>query len=141
MPIEMSDHFTLRLQTGTTERLQRRARVAGTAPRRLAARYVEEGIRHDDHPLIHFVEGETGRRAALLGTSLDVWEVIATIRDNDSDVPAAADYLGVPVGLAEAAVTYYGDYHAEIDEEIALNEAESERGLAAWRKGRQAVGE
>ena len=135
----MSDHFTLRFQPGTTERLKRRARTAGAAPRRLAARYVEEGIRHDDHPLIHFVDGETGRRAALLGTGLDVWEVIATVRDNDDDAAAAADYLGVPGGLVEAAVGYYGEFQQEIDEEIALNEAESERGLATWRNGQAAL--
>ncbi len=135
----MSDHFTLRLQTGTTERLQRRARVAGIAPRSLATRYVEEGVRHDEHPLIHFVDGETGRRAAVIGTALDVWEVIATLRDHDNDIREAAHYLGVPAGLIEAAVAYYGEFRVELDAEIALNEAESERGLAAWRRGQQAL--
>lgn len=135
----MSDHFTLRFQTGTADRLQRRARAVGTAPRRLAARYVEEGIRHDDHPLIHFFDGETGRRAAIVGTALDVWEVIATVRDNDNEVTVAADYLSVPVGLVEAAVSYYGEFQPEIDEEIALNEAESKRGLDAWRSGQAAL--
>ena len=135
----MSDHFTLRLPTGTAERLGRRARAAGAAPRSLAARYVEEGVRHDDHPLVHFVEGETGRRAALIGTHVDVWEVIATVRDNDNDVAEAAEYLSVPVGLAEAAVAYYGEFRAEIDDEIALNELESERSLAVWKQGRQAL--
>jgi hypothetical protein len=135
----MSEHFTLRFHSGVTERLQRRARVAGVAPRSLAARYVDEGIRHDNHPLIHFVDGETSRRAALLGTRLDVWEVIATVRDNDGDIPEASDYLGVPIGLVEAAVAYYGEFREEIDEEISLNEAESERGLAAWREGQQAL--
>lgn len=134
----MSDHFTLRFQTGTTTRLRRRAQQAGTPPRTLAQRYVDEGLRHDDHPLIHFVDGPTGRRAALLGTGLDVWEVIATLRDNDSRLPAA-EYLDVSVGLVEAAVAYYGEYRAEIDGEVALNEAEYERGYAAWEAGRRAL--
>jgi len=86
------------------------------------------------------VDGETGRRAALLGTGLDVWEVIATVRDNDHDTVAAADYLSVPVGLVEAAVGYYGEFRQEIDEEIALNELESERGVATWQKGQAALG-
>lgn len=137
--LQMSDHFTLRLRTGTTERLNRRARLTKTAPRSLAARYVEEGLRRDSHPLIHFVDGQTGRRAALAGTNLDVWEVIATVRDNENDAAEAADYLDVPVGLIEAVTTYYGEYRDEIDEEIALNASESERGLAAWQRGRQAL--
>jgi len=135
----MSDHFTLRFPEGIVERLQRRSRAAGAAPRSLAARYVDEGLRHDDHPLIHFVDGETGRRAALLGTGLDVWEVIATVRDNEDDIAAAADYLSVPGGSVDAAVGYYGEFRQEIDEEIALNAAESERGLAVWRNGQAAL--
>lgn len=135
----MSDHFTLRLRTGTTTRLQQRAKRAGTAPRTLAQRYVEEGLRRDDHPLVHFVEGPSGRRAALLGTGLDVWEVIATVRDNDNDLEEAASYLGLPLGLVQATVAYYGDYRDEIDAEVALNEAEWERGYAGWEAGQQAL--
>jgi uncharacterized protein (DUF433 family) len=135
----VSDHFTLRFPTGTTRRLQQRAKRGGTAPRTLAQRYVEEGLRHDDHPLIHFVDGPSGRRAALLGTGLDVWEVIATVRDNRNDLEEAASYLGIPLGLVQAAVAYYGDYRDEIDAEIALNEAEWERGLAASEAGQQAL--
>ena len=135
----MSDHFTLRFQSATTQRLERRARVAGAKPRTLATRYVEEGIRHDDHPLIHFADGQSGRRAVVLGTQLDVWEVIATVLDNGGDPDAAAEYLGVPVSLVEPAVTYYGEFRDEIEEEIAVNTAESERGHAAWRAGQQAL--
>lgn len=135
----MSDHFTLRFRPGVTDRLQQRARRAGTAPRTLAQRYVEEGMRHDDHPLIHFIDGPSGRRAALIGTGLDVWEVIATVRDNDSDPQEAADYLGIPRGLVEAAVSYYGDYREEIDAEVALNEEEWRRGYRAFEAGRHAL--
>lgn len=135
----MSDHFTLRFRAGTTERLRRRAKRTGTAPRTLAQRYVEEGLRRDDHPLVHFVEGPSGRRAALVGTGLDVWEVIATVRDNDNNLDEAVAYLGIPPGLLQAAVAYYGEYRDEIDEEIELNQAEWERGHAAWEAGQRAL--
>ncbi len=135
----MTDHFSLRFPARTTRRLRERARRAQTPPRTLAQRYVEEGLRHDDHPLVHFVEGERGRRAALLGTGLDLWEVIATVRDNDGSLERAADYLGIALGRVHAAATYYGEYRHEIDEEIALNEAEWERGHAAWEAGEQAL--
>jgi uncharacterized protein (DUF433 family) len=135
----MSDHFTLRLQTGVSERLRRRARRMGLAPRPLAQRYVEEGVRHDDHPLIHFLPSVVGRRSVVMGTGLDVWEVIATVRDNKNDLAETAAYLGIPVGLVEAAVNYYGEYSDEIDEQIADNEAEYERGYAAWEAGQRAL--
>lgn len=46
----------------------------------------------------------------MLGRGLDVWEVIATIGDNDGSLAHTADYLQVPTGLVEAAVAYYGEF-------------------------------
>jgi uncharacterized protein (DUF433 family) len=107
--------------------------------RSLAQRYVEEGLRHDAHPLIQFLDGPSGRRASIVGRGLDVWEVIATVRDNDGSMQEAAEYLQVPGGLVEAAVAYYGDYRDEIDREIDLNQAEYERGQAAAAAGERAL--
>jgi len=136
----MSDHFSLRLKPGTTERLRRRAQRAGTAPRTLAQRYVEEGIRHDDHPLIHFVDERGGRRARLIGTGLDVWEVVATVRDNANDLSRSTEYLAISQALVEAAVSYYGNYRDEIDAEITLNTEEWRRGYEAFGAGQRALG-
>jgi uncharacterized protein (DUF433 family) len=76
-----------------------------------------------------------------VGRGLDVWEVIATARDNNGSIGLAAEYLQVPAGLVEAAAAYYGDYKAEIDREIELNEAEYERGRIAAAAGEQALRE
>ena len=88
---------------------------------------------------MRFADGPSGRRAALVGSGLDVWEVIATVRDNDNDPDEAAAYLEIAPGLVQAAVAYYGDYREEIDAEIALNQAEWERGYAAWEAGKRAL--
>lgn len=135
----MSDHFTLRLRPGAGERLAIRARRLKLAPRTLAQRYVEEGLRHEDHHLVRFADGPSGRRAALVGSGLDVWEVIATVRENDRDPQQAAAHLGIAPALVQAAIAYYGDYREEIEEQIALNEAEWQRGYAAWEAGRRAL--
>lgn len=135
----MADHYTLRLTTGLRERLSGRARRAGLPERTLAQRYLEEGLRHDAHPLIHFLDGPSGRRASLVGRGVDVWEVIATVRDNEGSLSDAADYLRIPVGFVEAAASYYGEHHEEIDSEIELNDAEYERGRAAAAAGERAL--
>lgn len=135
----MADHYTLRLAPGTRKRLSDRARYSGIAERTLAQRYLEEGLRHDAHPLIQFLDGPSGRRASLVGRGLDVWEVVATTRDNDGSIIAAADYLQVPLGLVQAAVAYYGEHRVEVDQEIDLNEAEYERGRAASAAGERAL--
>lgn len=135
----MADHYTLRLAEGTRARLAERAGLAHVAERTLAQRYVEEGLRHDLHPLVHFLDGPSGRRASLVGRGLDVWEVIGTVRDNDGSIALAAQYLQVPTGLVEAAVAYYGEYRDEIDAEIAANELAYERGRAAAAAGEKAL--
>ncbi len=89
--------------------------------------------------MIEFLEGPNGRRASLVARGLDVWEVIATVRDNDGSLTAAAEYLQVPTGLIEAAAAYYGEYREEIDAEIEANEAAYERGRAAAATGEQAL--
>jgi uncharacterized protein (DUF433 family) len=135
----MSDSFTLRLQAVTLDRLRTRAKRLGTPPRTLAQRYVDEGLRQDQHPLVHFVDGVSGRRAALVGSGLDVWEVIATVRDNNNDLEEAAQYLGVSLGLVQAAVAYYGEYRAEIDSEMADNDIAWKHGYEAVEAGRRAL--
>ncbi len=93
----------------------------------------------DEHPLIRFADGPAGRRARLVGTGKDVWEVIATVRDNDGDTAATARYLEVPLGLIQAAVSYYGAYPGEIDEWIALNEQDTARAHDVFTTGQAAV--
>jgi hypothetical protein len=93
----------------------------------------------DDHPLVRFAEGPAGRRARILGTGKDVWEVIAVVRDNGGDVAEAARYLEMPLGLVQAAVIYYGAYPDEIDQWIDLNEQEATDAHAAWTAGQAAV--
>jgi uncharacterized protein (DUF433 family) len=135
----VADHYTLRLAPGTKERLNEQAHRAHLPERTLAQRYVEEGLRHDRHPLIHFLDGPSGRRATLIGRGLDVWEVIATVRDNEGSITLAAQYLQIPAGLVEAAAAYYGEFRSEIDSEIESNESEYERGRAAAAAGEQAL--
>jgi uncharacterized protein (DUF433 family) len=83
------------------------------------------------HPLIEFRDGPSGRRASIVGSGLDVWEAIATVRYNEGSAEEAAAHLQVPIGLVQAAVAYNGEHRDEIDAAIELNEAEYQRGFAA----------
>ena len=135
----MSHPVSVRLNDATIARLDKHARRVHLAPRTLAQRYVEEGLRMDEHPLIRFAEGPAGRRARLVGTGKDVWEVIATVRDNSGDAGETASYLEIPLGLVQAAITYYGAYRDEIDQWIETNEQEAAEAQAAWAAGQAAV--
>jgi uncharacterized protein (DUF433 family) len=93
----------------------------------------------DEHPLVRFADGPAGRRARLLGTGKDVWEVIEVVRDNGGDDAGSARYLEIPLGLVQAAITYYGAYTAEIDQQIEANEQEANEAHAAYLAGQAAL--
>lgn len=131
--------MSLRFTEATVERLAARAERTQLPPRTLAQRYVEEGLRMDEHPLVRFAEGPGGRRARLVGTGSDVWEVVAAVRDNDGDIAETAAYLELPLGLVQAAVTYYGAHPEEIDRWLERNEREAAEAHAAWLAGQAAL--
>jgi uncharacterized protein (DUF433 family) len=119
-------------------RLTERAAETSESRNALAERLIDEGLRMDRHPLIAFRTGGSGmRRPALVGTRLDVWQVIDTVRAEGGDVAAAAEYLGVPERTVRAAVDYYAEFTEEIDgyraEELAFAERERERAERARR--------
>jgi uncharacterized protein (DUF433 family) len=134
-----SQPLSIRLSDATIRRLGARARRVCLPPRTLAQRYVEEGLRMDEHPLVRFADGPAGRRARLVGTGKDVWEIIAVVRDNHGDPAEAAGFLEIPLGMVQAAIAYYGAYTDEIDELIEDNEREAAEAYATFIAGQAAV--
>ena len=131
---EAKEPFSARLSRETLARLRKRANRVGAAQTALAERYIDEGLRMDEHPLISFREGAGGRRPALMGTRLDVAQVIETIRQNENSVADAADYLSLPQSHVEACVAYYIAYQDEIDEWTAREHEAAEQAEISWRR-------
>jgi uncharacterized protein (DUF433 family) len=137
----MSDRgqLSMRPSRKALERLRERARLVGQPHTRLAERYLEEGLLMDEHPGIHFVDGAMGRRPAVLGTGLDVWEVVSVARDNNGSVAETAAYLEIEPQLVETALRYYGANRGEVDEWIARVDDLNEREERTWRAAREAI--
>ena len=129
---------SLRLDTSLVEELQRQALARGQSANALAERLIAEGLRQNEHPLIAFREGAGGRRAAVVGTRLDVWQVIDTVRASDNSIAAAAMYLDVPEAGVQAAIRYYAAYGQEVDDFGARAKAAAERERELWER-QQAV--
>ena len=123
----------------TVARLKQRAQETHAPQTSLAERYIEEGLRHDEHPLIYFRDGAMGRRPALLGTRLDVAQVVTTIRQNHNSVDEAADYLEIPLEHVDACLNYYADYKDEIDAWIERFNAIAERERERFERRQQAL--
>ena len=129
-------HRSFRFSEETLGRLEARAHEIRETRTGLAERYVEEGLRMDEHPGIGFADGPAGRRAIVLGTGLDAWEVVATIRQPGGSVEAASRYLELPVSAVRAAVRYYAAFPAEVDDLLERQASISEREQAAAKSER-----
>jgi hypothetical protein len=131
--------LSLRPSAQTLARLREQARLLGQKHTVLAERYVAEGVLMDQHPGIYFADGAMGRRPAVMGTGLDVWEIIAVAKDNQGSVAETAAYLEIDPRLVETAVRYYGSNRAEIDDWLSrvrdLNDGEEAR----WRAAQDAL--
>ena len=92
----------------------------------------------DEHALIRFRDGAAGRRAALAGTRLDVWQVIETLRNSGNSIAETADYLAVPETWVRACARYYAAYPEEVDALTAREHSAAAREEQLWR-GEQAV--
>jgi hypothetical protein len=85
------------------------------------------GTRRDEHPLIVFRDGPTGRRAGLLGGP-DVWEVAMWVEDlaEDSDPLAALiEDSALTRSQVDAALRYRVAYPDEIVARIELHHRET----------------
>jgi hypothetical protein len=121
------------------ERLKAEAGARQVSSSALAEELIEEGLRVRRHPRVVFRDGPSGRRAGLAGGP-DVAEVIGGLVGGD--VPAedrierAAEHLGLTPQQVGAALDYYADFTAEIDDELAANLAAADEAEASWRRRR-----
>ncbi|HEY7961970.1 MAG TPA: hypothetical protein VID29_08620 [Solirubrobacteraceae bacterium] len=123
----MSVNVSVRLDDALAERLRLRARAAGETLSDRLRRYAEEGARREEHPLIVFRDGPTGRRAGLLGGP-DVWEVAMWVEDlaEEADpVAALVEDSALPRSQVDAALRYRVTYADEIAARIELHRRET----------------
>lgn len=131
--------LSLRPSVQTLGRLRERARLVGQKHTTLAERYVAEGLLMDEHPGIHFVDGAMGRRAAVMGTGLDVWEIVAVAKDNGGSVEETSAYLEIDPRFVETALRYFGSNKSEIDDWIGRVRDLADSEEARWRAARDAL--
>ena len=123
----MSVNVSVRLEDSLAERLRLRARAAGETLSDRLRRYAEEGTRRDEHPLITFRDGPTGRRAGLVGGP-DAWEIAMWVEDLSGEADPVAALVEESVltrAQIEAALRYRAAYPDEIDARIELHRQET----------------
>lgn len=123
-------------------RLREHSDLRALSKSALAERYIDEGMRMEDHPGIVFRDGPTGRRAGL-ASGPDVWEVVSVLRDQteqgDAAIDAAAEWLSLPTSAVRSALSYYGAFTDEVDARVRANREGARAAEAAWRRGQAAL--
>jgi hypothetical protein len=124
--VSVSENVSVRLEDGLAQRLRLRARAAGETLSDRLRRYAEEGVRRDEHPLITFRDGPTGRRAGVLGGP-DVWEIAMWVDDLAAEtdpIEGLVDESVLTRSQIEAALRYRAAYPEEIEARIELHRRE-----------------
>jgi len=113
--------FSLRLSEKTdrlvTAEAKRTKRSKGSVIEALA----EEALKARLVPGIAFRGDDYNRRAWLMSTSLDVWQVVEAYKDFDEDLERAVAETDLTAREMWTAVSYYERFPEEIDDFIALN--------------------
>ena len=101
-------------------------------------RLIDEGIRMDLVPGVHFRDGVQGRRAALVGGP-EIWEVASVVRAARTLTDASEDQevlsrvletTSLSAGQLDTALNYWAQFAEEIDQLVDLAWAEEDRLLA-----------
>ncbi len=123
----MSVNVSVRLDDALAERLRLRARAAGESLSDRLRRYADEGARRDEHPLITFRDGPTGRRAGLI-SGPDIWEVVLWLEDLASEADPVRTLMAeqdLSRAQIDAALRYRDAYPEEIQARIELHRHET----------------
>lgn len=111
-------------------------------------RFVDEGLRSEEHPLVYFRDGPAGRRARLVGGP-DVWQVIGAVlsarradpsESSEEVINTVSETSGAPAQLVHAAIAYWADYSEEIDNFLASAAAEAVVVERRWEREQTILG-
>lgn len=119
-----SEPFSMRLPQRTDELVTREARRTRRSKGAVVASLAEEALQARRFPGIAFRGTDWNRRPWVIGTALDVWEIVAAIRGFQSLQDVAAN-----TALTESQVRLALAYYHEFPDEIDLGIAENERSL------------
>lgn len=113
----------LRLPEELEREIEREMELRGATFTEVAASLLREAVRMRRVPGVVFMDGPSGRRAAIGGTGLDVWEVISTYKSAGNDYEHLREsYPWLSEPQLRAALVYYELYPEEIKARIEREE-------------------
>lgn len=116
-----SEPFSIRLSRSTDLYVTTEARRQKRSKGAIVEALTEEAARMRRFPGIGFRDDGPDRRAWLIGTGLDVWEVAMLLRSGRSDDQIVEDHRHLTKASLDLARAYHDTYPEEIDQELAEN--------------------
>jgi len=116
-----SDPFSLRLSKETDRLISAEARRTKRSKGAVVEALAEEALKTRLIPGIAFRGEHYDRRAWVIGTGLDVWQVIEAHKDFDEDLDRMVRETDLEPAQIRTAVAYYARFPDEIDEFLARN--------------------
>lgn len=113
--------FSIRLSQSTDRYVEAEARRTKRSKGAVVEALTEEAARMRRFPGIAFRGEEPHREAWVIGTGLDVWELVEMLQDQGSVERLLEDHEHLSRQSVELAQSYHGTYREEIDEKIADN--------------------
>ena len=101
-------------------RLDAMRRRSGLPKSRLVEVLTDEAERMRRYSGIAFAGPDHRRRAWIIGSHLDVWEVIQAWQDLGQDSEATQERLNLTRQQVSLALAYYREFPAEIDDALSL---------------------
>jgi hypothetical protein len=136
----------VRFDAAVLERLRRYVRARpGLSVSALTSRFVDEGLRMEEHPGVLFRDGPSGRRAVLIGGP-DVWEVVRVVRsaraaepdlDAEAVVRLAVETMGLRPAKVRIALNYWAAYPDEIEQQISEADEAERVAKELWQRERR----
>jgi uncharacterized protein (DUF433 family) len=116
-----SKPFSIRLSQATNRYVEAEARRTRRSKGAIVEALTEESARTRRFPGIAFRGEDAMREAWVVGTGLDVWELIEMLEDCGSIDRLLKAHERLTRRSVELALAYYAGYPEEIDERIADN--------------------
>jgi uncharacterized protein (DUF433 family) len=112
--------FSVRLEEQTEKLIEAEARRTRRTKSAVVEAFTEETARTRRFPGIAFRGDDARRRAWVIGSGLDVWEIIHMLEDFGSPEALVAD-TSLSLAQVRLALAYRDSYPDEIDAAIADN--------------------
>lgn len=120
-PAPKSAPFSIRLSKPTELFVSAEARRTRRSKGAVVEALTEEAARMRRFPGIGFRDDDANRRAWVVGTGLDVWEIVEMLEQYGSAQSMLEDHQQLLPRAVDLARAYYSSYPDEIDERIADN--------------------